>query len=74
MDANRFVLDQLAAASEGFTGAEIEEAIGSSRYTQHSVATEDLIAAIDRTYPISQLRAESIEALRRGAKNRIVAA
>ena len=74
MEPGAFDLGRLAAESDGFTGAEIEETIVSARYTQDRVTTDDLVAAMDRTYPISQLRAESIDALRHWAKGRTVAA
>ena len=78
LDPNAFDLDQLAEHSDGFTGAEIEEAIVSARYlsaSHHaSVATDDVLAAINRTYPMSVLRADSVQALRAWAKDRTVPA
>jgi SpoVK/Ycf46/Vps4 family AAA+-type ATPase len=78
LDPDTFDLDALAAAAEGFTGAEIEEAIVSARYLcaarNAPVATEDVTGALDRTYPLSVLRAEAIESLRRWARDRTVAA
>jgi AAA+ superfamily predicted ATPase len=71
-------LAELADATEGFTGAEIEEAIVSARYlaaaNRESVRQDDLLAAVHRTYPISVLRAESIASLRAWAANRTVPA
>lgn len=71
-----FDLEALADESDGFTGAEIEEAIVSARYTtsDNELATEDVTDAIRRTYPISALRAESIASLRAWAKDRTVPA
>ncbi len=78
MNPNGFDLDQLAEQSDGFTGAEIEEAIVSARYLSASnqavVTTEDLLGAINRTYPMSVLRADSVQALRAWAKDRTVPA
>lgn len=78
LDPADFDLDSLVAASEGFTGAEIEEAIVSARYLsaarRDKACTEDIAAAINRTYPVSVLRAESIQALRSWAKDRTVPA
>ena len=80
----RFDLKALAQAADGFTGAEIEQAIVSARYLAgarapgtgaHPDVTEaDLLAAMNRTVPISVLRAESIDALRRWAEHRTVPA
>ena len=73
-----FELDELAAAAEGFTGAEIEEAIVSARYLSAAqtspLTTETLLSAINRTYPVSVLHAESIRELRAWAKERTVPA
>ena len=78
LDPKSFDLASLSAATEGFTGAETEEAIVSSRYLASSrgdvVGNEDVLAAVNRTYPISVLRAESIAQLRNWANGRTVPA
>ena len=79
LDPAAFDLDQPRAnSSDGFTGAEIEEAIVSARYLsashQATVTTEDVLGAINRTYPMSVLRADSVQALRAWAKDRTVPA
>lgn len=83
LDPEHFDLTALAEAADGFTGAEIEEAIVSARYLASSrgadgkatQATEaDVLAAVNRTYPMSVLRAESIDALRHWARDRTVPA
>ena len=78
LDAQCFDLDALADAAVDFTGAEIEEAIVSARYIAQSrdakIDQEDIKSALDRTYPISVLRAESIQSLRSWAKDRTVPA
>ena len=78
LDPDSFDLDRLAQRSEGFTGAEIEEAIVSARYLsashQATVSTDDVLTAIDRTYPMSVLRADSVQALRAWATGRTVPA
>jgi ATP-dependent 26S proteasome regulatory subunit len=78
LDPAGFDLACLSAASEGFTGAEIEEAIVSARYLAGSrseaVRQEDVLAAINRTYPMSIMRAESIAGLRAWAAERTVKA
>jgi SpoVK/Ycf46/Vps4 family AAA+-type ATPase len=73
-DPGRFDTDQLAAASEGFSGAEIEQAIGSGLYTAFSqkqqLSTEILLLEIKATQPLSVTRAEEISAIRDWAKDR----
>ena len=78
IDRDSFDLAILSAAADGFTGAEIEEAIVSSRYLASSrddlVTEEDVLGAINRTYPMSVMRAESIASLRAWADGRTVMA
>jgi SpoVK/Ycf46/Vps4 family AAA+-type ATPase len=73
-----FDLTELASAADGFTGAEIEEAVVSARYLASSrneaLLDSDLLAAVNRTYPMSVMRGESIAALRDWAKDRTVLA
>ena len=60
LDPKSFNLARLSEATEGFTGAEIEEAIVSSRYLASSrgdgVGNDDVLAAVNRTYPMSAAR------------------
>ena len=78
MEATAFDTDALAAASEGFTGAEIEEAIVAARYLAGSrdeaLQQADVMAALNRTYPMSIMHGESIAALRTWAEGRTVRA
>ncbi len=78
LDPSTFALDALAERANGFTGAEIEEAVVSARYLAASrnepVTTDAILAAIGRTFPISVLRAESIDSLRTWARGRTVPA
>ncbi len=78
LDATAFDLDALAAASEGFTGAEIEEAVVSARYLcaakETPIETADVIDALNRTYPLSVLRSDAIDSLRAWASGRTVPA
>jgi SpoVK/Ycf46/Vps4 family AAA+-type ATPase len=71
-------LAALAAASEGFAGAEIEAAVLSARYAARALGqaarTEHVRAELARTRPLSVTRAEAIGALRAWAHNRTVAA
>jgi len=80
---DRFDVAALAAAADGFTGAEIEQAIVSARYQAgarsdaggaNGVTHGDVLTALHRTYPMSVLRAESIRALRDWADGRTVPA
>jgi SpoVK/Ycf46/Vps4 family AAA+-type ATPase len=77
-DAAGFDLGKLAAASEGFSGAEIEQAIISALYSAFSakqqLSTEILITEIQSTQPLSVTRAEEVQSIRNWAKTRAVAA
>lgn len=68
----------IAKASEGFTGAEIEQAIVSTLYRAHidqkNITTPLLIDEIQKTRPISLTKAEDMNALRAWAKERAVSA
>lgn len=78
LDPNDFDLTALAQCAEDFTGAEIEEAVVSARYLAAARGGEtsqhDIISAVDRTFPIAVLRAESISSLRAWAADRTVPA
>jgi SpoVK/Ycf46/Vps4 family AAA+-type ATPase len=77
-DASAFDLSKLAAPSEGFSGAEIEQVIVAGLYTAFSqkqqLSTEILIAEIRGTQPLSVTRAEDIQSIRNWAKTRAVPA
>ncbi len=77
-DATGFDLPKLAGASDGFSGAEIEQVIVAGLYTAFSqkdqLSTEILLAEIQATQPLSVTRAEEIGAIRNWAKNRAVPA
>jgi hypothetical protein len=77
-DAATFDVAKLAAASEGFSGAEIEQAIAAGLFTafgaKQQLTTEILLAEIGGTQPLSVTRAEDIQAIRAWAKNRAVPA
>jgi hypothetical protein len=77
-DPGEFDLPKLAAASDGFSGAEIEQAILAGLYTAFSakqqLSTEILIAEIQGTQPLSVTRAEEVQSIREWAKTRAVAA
>jgi SpoVK/Ycf46/Vps4 family AAA+-type ATPase len=77
-DPPGFDLGKLAAASEGFSGAEIEQAIVAALYTafaqKQQLTTEILLAEIRSTQPLSVTRAEDVQAIRDWAKARAVPA
>ena len=77
-DASGFDATKLGAASEGFSGAEIEQAIAAGLYTAFSkkqqLSTEILLEEIQATQPLSVTRAEEITSIREWAKSRAVAA
>ncbi len=71
-------LNQLAEISEGFSGAEIEQAVVSALYTafseKASLCTQHLIEEVTKTNPLSKTRAEDIAFLREWARERTVSA
>jgi hypothetical protein len=77
-DASQFELQKLAAASEGFSGAEVEQAIASALYTafaaKQQLNTDILITELKSTQPLSVTRAEDVAAIRNWARTRAVAA
>jgi SpoVK/Ycf46/Vps4 family AAA+-type ATPase len=77
-DKAAFDLPGLATATQGFSGAEIEEAIKSALYSafaqKQQLSTEILLAEIRSTQPLSVTRAEDIQAIREWAKARAVPA
>jgi hypothetical protein len=77
-DPGGFDLDALARATDGFTGAEIEQVIVSALYTAFSdstsMSTGLLLDEVSRTCPLSETRREHVRALREWAKTRTVSA
>lgn len=77
-DPGQFAVSQLAEAAEGFSGAEIEQAIVAAMYTamaqEKPLNTAGLLEEIARTRPIAVVMAEEIAALRLWAKDRTVSA
>ena len=77
-DSESFDLDQLTVATEGFSGAEIEQVVVAGLYTAFSgdqkLSTEILLNEISQTRPISKTMAEKISHLRSWAKSRTVSA
>jgi SpoVK/Ycf46/Vps4 family AAA+-type ATPase len=73
-----FDLDKVAAAAEGYSGAEIDAAVQTALFAAFSgkiqLATPLLLDALARTVPLSVTRAEEIRALREWARTRAVPA
>jgi SpoVK/Ycf46/Vps4 family AAA+-type ATPase len=73
-EIDRFDLDQLSTVSEGFSGAEIEQALVAAMYEAFAQDREftqlDIIAAIKATLPLSKTMNEQVTALRDWARQR----
>ena len=77
-DPEAFDLEALAAASAGFSGAEIEQAVLSALHQifgqDKALDTERIIGVLQQSPPLSVTMAEKMQALRVWAKNRCVPA
>jgi SpoVK/Ycf46/Vps4 family AAA+-type ATPase len=73
-DPREFDLEFLAQYADGFSGAEIEQAIISALYDafeeERPLTTDDILRNIKETVPLSRTMAERISALRRWAESR----
>lgn len=73
-EITRFDLEQLAKVSDGFSGAEIEQALIAAMYEAFAQDREftqlDIIAAIKATLPLSRTMTEQVTALRDWARQR----
>jgi hypothetical protein len=71
-----FDLAALAAATEGFSGAEIEQAVIAALFVpctkKTSLTTNLVIDAVRQTVPLSTSRREEIEHIRNSGRNRFV--
>jgi SpoVK/Ycf46/Vps4 family AAA+-type ATPase len=78
LDPARVDVDGVARACDGFSGAEIEQAVVSALYTTHArgeaLDTDALMGEIRRTRALSVMMAERIGALRAWASDRTVPA
>jgi SpoVK/Ycf46/Vps4 family AAA+-type ATPase len=78
LDTGAIDMDSLAGACDGFSGAEIEQAVVSALYTSHargeSPDTQALLKEIRDTRPLSVVMAERVGALRAWAAERTVPA
>jgi AAA+ superfamily predicted ATPase len=77
-DVAKFDLGKLVAVSEGYSGAEIEQAIVSAMYVafgqKREVTTEDIVETVESSPPLSVTRREQVAELRAWAKDRCVPA
>jgi AAA+ superfamily predicted ATPase len=77
-DASAFDLPRLAAAAEGFSGAEIEQAVISALYDVfymgRELQTADVLRSVKETVPLSRTMSERISGLRAWAEGRARAA
>ena len=77
-DVDSFDLAALARASEGFSGAEIEQAVVSALYSAYAsdgeLETRHVLDELELTRPLSVVMAERIAALRAWARTRTVSA
>lgn len=77
-DPKRFDATRLADSSEGFSGAEIEQAVVSALYEARSAGLPldeaGVLVALRSTRPLSVVRAEDVSALRDWASGRCVPA
>ncbi len=73
-----FDLATLAGAAEGFSGAEIQQAVSSALYAafarKAALSTEMILKEIRSTFPLSVTMREKVEALRAWARDRTVPA
>jgi len=69
-----FDLDLLSKESDGYSGAEIEEAIISALYRVFNggreLTTEDILQSLKETHPLSEVMKERIQEMRSWAKDR----
>ena len=75
-DKTRFDLTRLAEATNGFSGAEIEQSVVSAMYAAHAQQSElnntHITQEIKQTKPLSVVMSERIDALRAWAQDRTV--
>ena len=73
-DAKQFDLTTLAMASEGLSGAEIEQAVIAGLYEafdkNRPLEMSDLLDVLQETVPLSQMMQEEIDRLRAWARQR----
>ena len=77
-DPRKFRINELAAASDGFSGAEIEETLNSALYeafySRKDLSADHLLEALRQTVPLSRTMHEAIAEIRQWASGRARAA
>jgi ATP-dependent 26S proteasome regulatory subunit len=77
-DPSQFDLDRIAQQSDGFSGAEIEQGIVSALHrafgAKRDLTTDDILAALQSSPPLSVTMAEKVASLRHWASTRCVPA
>ncbi|MDH3688528.1 MAG: AAA family ATPase [Gammaproteobacteria bacterium] len=78
LNPREFDVQKLVHASDGFSGAELEQAVVSALYRAHArdelVSTDHILTEIERTQPLSVVMAEHVDTLRAWAADRTVPA
>lgn len=76
LSPSAFDLATLSEASEGFSGAEIEQAVVAALYSagRENVSSETILQELDNTSPLSVVMAEQLQQLRAWAAERTVPA
>ena len=77
-DVENFSIAELAAQSDGFSGAEIEQSVVAALYSSSAqrqpLSTAHIVKELGGTYPLSIVMAEKVEQLRSWAADRTVSA
>jgi SpoVK/Ycf46/Vps4 family AAA+-type ATPase len=77
-DPSQFDLDKLTEITDGFSGAEIEAVVVGALYrafgAEAELTTDELVAEVQHTVPLSISRAEDVSRLRAWASGRAVSA
>ena len=73
-DPEQFDIDTLMSFSDRLSGAEIEQAVVDGMYEafdqDRPLATDDIVAVLSQTIPLSTMMSEEIDRLRKWSKNR----
>lgn len=76
LDPGQYDLARLSSLTEGFSGAEIEQAVVSAYYSAHAqnsgLQVKHIVGEINQTKPLSVVMAEKIDYLREWARKRTV--
>ncbi len=76
-ETKKFDVESIAKATDGFSGAEIEQAVVAALYAAHAqrkdLTTNHILAEVEQTRPLSVVMQERIASLREWAAGRTVA-